>query len=143
MHIKHETNFVVMPDMCNYMNGMIFGGSFFSQMDLAAATLVSRALHQSECNEAVTHKVNDLVFHDACYCGDIVFLKCEITEVRHKAIVVHVKAYREKRAVVGQKLVATANFVFVTKLNGAFKHHGLKEAFDKEREQAECAFNTK
>lgn len=103
---------------------MIFGGEFFAQMDLAAAMCVSRLLHDSECDSAVTHKFSG-EFLAAAEMGDIIFLRCEVTELRKKAVVVHVSAQREKRAKSGRDVIAIADFVFVTKKNGVFHAHNL------------------
>lgn len=125
MNLKFDTNFTVMPKHCNYMYPMIFGGHFFSEMDLCAACCVNRLLHDSECDSAVTHKFEG-TFHAAAENGDLVFLEAEVTELRTKAVVVSVKAYREKRANAGRDFVADAKFVFVTKKEGQYFPHGLK-----------------
>lgn len=114
-----------MPSDCNYHYPMIFGGAFFAEMDLAAAITVSRLLQDSNCDSAVTHKFEG-EFLSAAECGDIIFLNCEIVELRKKAVVVEVIAKREKRAKKGQDLIAKAKFVFVTKKNGEFCPHGLE-----------------
>jgi acyl-CoA hydrolase len=57
--------------------------------------------------------------------GDIIFLSCLVVELRKKAIVVDVEAYRERRAKAGRDLIAKANFVFVTKKDRQFYPHGL------------------
>jgi acyl-CoA hydrolase len=124
MNLEFETNFTVMPTDTNYHYPMIFGGAFFSKMDLAAACAVSRLLHDSECDSAVTHKFEG-EFFSAAKCGDIIFLKCKIVELRKKAIVVEVVATREKRATKGADLIAKAKFVFVSKKDEEFCYHGL------------------
>lgn len=124
MNLKFDTNFVVMPKHTNYMYPMIFGGHFFSEMDLCAASAVTRLLHDSVCDSAVTHKFEG-TFHAAAESGDLVFLEAEITELRHKAVVVEVKAYREKRTHPGRDFVAQAKFVFVTRKDGKYHPHGL------------------
>ncbi len=103
---------------------MVFGGAFFAELDKAAAVCVSRALHDSECDSAVTHKYEG-TFHKPTYAGDIIFIDCEIVELRKKAIVVRVSAYREKHAVKGRDFVAEANFVFVSRKEGQYHPHGL------------------
>lgn len=133
MNLTYTTSFTVLPKDCNYHIPMIFGGEFFSRMDLAAAACVSRLLHDSECDSAVTHKF-DGEFLAAAEMGDIIFLNCEVVEIRYKAVKVEVKAYREKRATAGQELIATANFVFVTKKVGVFCRHLLPE-YKKEKNE--------
>lgn len=125
LNLRFETNFVVMPQDLNYMQPMIFGGAFFSKMDLCAACCVSRLLHDSECDSAVTHKFEEGVFHAAAELGDLIFIESQIIELRKKAVVLVVKAFREKRAVRGRDFIAQAKFVFVTKKDGKFHPHGL------------------
>lgn len=125
MNTHFDTTFVVMPSHCNYMFPMVFGGHFFSEMDLCAASAVSRLLHDSECDSAVTHKFSG-VFHDAAMCGDLIFLHAVITELRVKSVKVSVKAYREKRSEKGRDFIAESEFVFVTKKDGKFHPHGLQ-----------------
>lgn len=125
MNLEFKTTFVVMPAHCNYMFPMVFGGHFFSEMDLCAASAVSRLLHDSICDSAVTHKFSG-TFFDAAMCGDLIFLEAKITELRNKAVKVKVEAYREKRAESWRDHIAEAEFVFVTKKDGEFRSHGLK-----------------
>ena len=120
-----ETAFTVMPKHCNYLLPMIFGGALFSEMDLCAACCAARALQDSECDSAVTHKC-DLTFHAAAELGDIIFLKSTIIELRRKAIIMWVEAKREKRNKKGSDFLAEAKFVFVSKKNGEFAQHGLE-----------------
>lgn len=57
MELEFEDNFLVMPDDTNANSPMIFGGAFFSKMDLCAAKAVRRLLYSSEnCSASVTHK---------------------------------------------------------------------------------------
>lgn len=124
-NLEFETNLVIMPSDTNYHFPLIFGGAFFSKMDLAAAACVSRALHDSECNSAVTYKVTNLTFHKPTYCGELIFIKCKIVGATHKSLTIDVRCYRERRAIAGQDFVAEGRFVFVTKLNDEFHPHGL------------------
>jgi acyl-CoA hydrolase len=126
MNLHFESNFTVMPDQCNYMFPMIFGGAFFSQIDLCAACCVTRLLHDSLlADSSVTYKVLDLTFHRAAECGDIIFMEADVVELRHKSVTVAIKAYREKRAKPGREFIADATFVFVTKKGDEFVNHGL------------------
>ena len=124
--LTFETNFVVMPSDCNYMMPMIFGGAFFSKMDLAAACCVHQILQLTECDSAVTHKFNG-TFHAAAQMGDIVYIKCRITDVRTKAITVNVEAYSQSRTskLIEKKSVATAEFIFCSRKNGEFHPHNI------------------
>lgn len=125
MNLVFENSFTVMPTHCNYMFPMIFGGAFFSELDLCAACCVNRLLHDSECDSAVTHKVLDLTFHKPAFAGDIIFMKAVVTELRNKSITVTVTAEREKRASPGRDHIVDAKFVFVSKKDGEYHPHGL------------------
>jgi acyl-CoA hydrolase len=103
---------------------MIFGGHFFSEMDLCAASCVSRLLHDSECDSAVTYKFEG-TFHAAAEMGDLILLRAEVVELRRNAVVVLVKAYLEHRAKAGSDFVAEARFVFVTRKEEKYHPHGL------------------
>ena len=122
---KDATSFVVMPKDLNYM-GIIFGGAFMSQLDLAAATLVNRAVRISpNVDKAVTYKF-EVEFSKPCFEGDIVTIKSEIVEVRKKAIGIKLKAYRESRTDSEKELVAVCNTVFVTMNENNYVNHGLE-----------------
>lgn len=115
MELEFEDNFLVMPDDTNANSPMIFGGAFFSKMDLCAAKAVRRLLYSSEnCSASVTHKFEGS-FHRPCYLGDLIRLNGKIVELRHKAVVVDVVAHRENKN--GLELVAEAKFVFVSITN--------------------------
>lgn len=124
-NITFENSFIVMPKDCNYMFPMIFGGAFMSQLDLCAAACVTRLLHDSECDSAVTYKVLDGIFHLACEAGDMVFMKATVVELRNTAIVVQVTAFRERRNDPNRERAADFKFVFVSKRNGQYFPHGL------------------
>jgi acyl-CoA hydrolase len=127
--MKFETNFTVLPRDCNYMQPLIFGGEFMARLDIAAAQCVTQLLQHSdtECDNAVTYKAN-FEFHKPSFQGDTIFINCEITELRYKAVKVEVKAYRTPR--VGKfpkrEHVATAEFVFVTRIGDKYAFHGLQ-----------------
>lgn len=121
----NKTSFVVMPKDLNYM-GIIFGGVFMSQLDLAAATLVNRAIRVSDTSDkAVTFKF-DVEFSKPCFEGDIVTIESEIVELRKKAIVVKLKAYREPRTDSVKELVAVCNTVFVSMNENHYVNHQLE-----------------
>lgn len=112
MNIEFESNFVVLPKHTNYMYPMIFGGAFYSELDLCAATCVNRFLFDSKCEAAVTHK-SDVTYTGPCYAGDIIFMKAKIVDVGKKSVVVEVVADRERRGSPERDRVANAKFVFV------------------------------
>ena len=126
MNLKFSNSFIVMPKDCNYHFPMIFGGAFMSELDLCAAACVSRFLLDSECDSAVTYKVNNITFHGAAQSGDMIFMDAEIAQVRVHAIVVKVKALREKRNNPERDHIADAEFVFVSRKGDKVHPHGLK-----------------
>lgn len=109
----YENSFVVLPKHANYHSPMIFGGEFFAQLDLCAATCVNRFLHDSDCETAVTHKA-EVTFLAPCYVGDIIFMKARVASTGKKSIVIDVTAERERRQSAERDLVATVKFVFVS-----------------------------
>jgi acyl-CoA hydrolase len=114
MNLRFATNFTVMPMQTNYNYPMIFGGAFFAEIDLCAAQCVNRLLHDSPtCRTCVTHKA-EVTFHKPCYAGDLIFLEAEVAELRHKAVKVLVKAFRERCGSSTRDFVAESTFVFVT-----------------------------
>jgi acyl-CoA hydrolase len=131
-----ETNFTVLPKDCNYMTPLIFGGEFLARLDLAAAGCVQQLLQSTptNCDNAVTYKVNT-TFHKPSYMGDLIKLYAEIVELRAKAIKVQVEAHRIPRTVAGVGTaalknpepihVASAEFVFITRLGEKYWAHGL------------------
>jgi acyl-CoA hydrolase len=112
-----EMSFVVFPEDANSLTPLIFGGAFFSKMDLCASRCVNRKLYQSEnCDTAVTHKFSG-TFQKPCYLGDLIFLNAEIVEIRDKSIAVRVVASRETKdpeQLFKREVVAFADFVFVS-----------------------------
>ena len=124
MQTQDQTSFIVMPKDLNYM-GIIFGGAFMSQLDLAAATLVNKAIRESQiADKAVTYKF-EVEFSKPCFEGDIVTIESKITELRKKAIAVKLKAYRETRTDETKELVAVCNTVFISMSGHNYVNHGL------------------
>jgi len=113
MNTKFETNFTILAANANDEYPLIFGGHFASQMDLCAAQTARRFLHESECDNAVTHKM-EIEFAKPCYVGDLVYLSGEIVSTGKKSIVIQVRAERERRGIPGRDFVALARFVFVS-----------------------------
>lgn len=98
MNTTFETNFMVMPTDANHLSPLIFGGAFFSQMDLCAANTVRRFLYDSEtATGAVTHKVLNLTWFKPCYVGDLVYLRGQVVSWGQKSVSVEVLAEREEK----------------------------------------------
>lgn len=122
---KHSTSFVVMPKHLNYM-GIIFGGTFMSELDLASAVIVNKAVRNSDtADKAVTFKF-DVEFVKPSFEGDIIYINTEIEEVRRKAIRVKFEAYREARKSGDRERVASGKTVFVTMKNNDYVNHNLE-----------------
>jgi acyl-CoA hydrolase len=135
MNTEFETNFTVMPKHANYMYPMIFGGAFYSEIDLCAAVCVNRFLNDSDCESSVTHR-SEVTYLAPCYVGDIIYLKSKIVSAGKKSIVVEVNAERESRGSTERDKVARGLFVFVAIEHTRdvqdkpkrlpYKNHGLK-----------------
>ena len=110
MSVEFENHFTIMPKDTNYMFPMVFGGAFFSEMDLTAANCVKKCLQKSENKnlKAVTHKAN-VCWLKPTWLGDIVKMKAEVVSLGKKSIVVKVLAFIDDNNV-----VAEAEFVFVS-----------------------------
>lgn len=125
MQTELTTFFTVLPKHCNHHMPMIFGGHFMAEMDIAAAILVAKLLTDSTtATYAVTYKYEG-TFFAAAQMGDIIELRCKITEVRKRGIGVEVCAYRQKRNQKEVEYIAKSNFVFVSKNGDKFVEHGL------------------
>jgi acyl-CoA hydrolase len=85
VNLEYENSFSVLPKHCNWQMPMIFGGVFMSELDLCAAAAVSRLLHDTECDSAVTYKAS-FTFHLPAEMGDLIFMKATIVELRTKAV---------------------------------------------------------
>lgn len=111
---KYQTSFTVMPVHTNWHYPLIFGGAFFSQLDLCAANTVRRFLYASQtCEAAVTHKA-EVSFCKPTYAGDLINLTGEVVSAGKKSVVVTVRAYRENHQKQEPDFVAEAQFVFVS-----------------------------
>lgn len=121
-----ETTFTVFPHMTNYMYPMVFGGEMLSQMDIAAAMNVRRALYDSPtgCDNAVTVHCTDINFLVGAQVGDLILLKSEIYQVGTKSISVQVEGYRERAD--GVEKLCDGRFIFVAQKDGSSHAHGLE-----------------
>lgn len=127
--MKAHSEFKVLISDCNQQKlrdgrPMVFGGAVLAQLDLVAAIAVKRALVDSECDSAVTHKVDNVVFHRPVGVGDLVVFDAEVLYAGGTFITVEVKAYLEE----GEKKYkfAESMFTFVSKKNGEYRNHNLK-----------------
>jgi len=125
LEIEDTTNFVVMPPDTNYMD-IIFGGFFMAKLDIAAATVVTRAVRFSEiCDKAVTHKF-EVEFVKPCFVGDIVTIHSRIDYIGRKSIIVKQLAHKETREDATKIIVASSTAIFVTMNGNQFLNHELE-----------------
>lgn len=116
-----ETTFFVMAPDTNHTSRIVFGGKVMAEMDKVAFCEVLRFLADkgSECKEAVTFKVEDLVFHCPAYLGDIVYLSAFLVpETGSKSIVVNVKGNVWRKEDDTMLQFCAAKFVFVSIKDG-------------------------
>jgi acyl-CoA thioesterase YciA len=115
LNLEFQSNWTIMPEDCNYMLPMVFGGASFAKADIAAAMCVKRLLVASPtCKGAVTYKIADFTWHKPTYLGDLIYVYAKVIEGGYKSLVVYVKAYQEKRDSLKKALMAEGKFVFVT-----------------------------
>jgi len=114
---QFDTNFTIMPTETNYMSPLVFGGSFFSHLDMAAAQAANRVLHSSPIAKAAVTHVATVQFLKPCYMGDLIHIHAEVVEVHKKSISINVTAHREKPGSGIQEVAAVAKFVFVSILD--------------------------
>lgn len=107
---------------------LIFGGKFAAELDLCCAVCVGKLLAENDtpADNAVTHKMS-IEFHKPSYMGDLIEMVSEVVETRHKAVVVKIRAYRTPRRAKKPtaQLVATGEFVFVTRKGDEYCNHNL------------------
>jgi len=109
MNLTFETNFLVLPKHANHHFPLMFGGEFFSEMDLCAVSCVERFLKDSPtCTSAITHKFTG-EFLKPPYVGDLIYLEAEILETRNKSIRLNVTAKRDENDV-----LAKVEFVYIS-----------------------------
>jgi acyl-CoA hydrolase len=124
--LKFNNAFVVLPKHCNYMYPLIFGGAFMAELDLCAAVLANKIVKMTnDVDNAVTYKA-DITFEAPSYSGDVIHMEAQATELRKKSISITVYAYREPRDTEQRKLVAVANFVFITRIGEVYHPHNLE-----------------
>jgi acyl-CoA hydrolase len=107
---------------------IIFGGKFLCELDIAAASAVRQVLRYSECDSAVTYKITNLTFLGPSYNGDTIHIEATIKEVRERAIVISVRAFREPKNQKGEpifEMVCTSEFVFISTKDGKPHPHGI------------------
>lgn len=136
MTIKtHETNFIVMPKDCNWMDEgkLIFGGKMLAEMDLCAAGLIKKVLRSSPCDSAVTVGVNDVSFIRGARAGDLVVLKATLWNTgkelnKSKSIDIKIEGWIDSNE--GMLKKCEGMFSWVARKNGEFSYHELPKFRD-------------
>jgi acyl-CoA hydrolase len=106
-----KTTFTIMPSDANYMYPLVFGGAFFSQIDLCAAITARDYLIKNnyQFKQAITHTAN-VVWFKPSYVGDIIELNGQVTSIGEKSLVIQVVASRKY----SNDVIARADLVFVS-----------------------------
>lgn len=123
---EYSTSFTVFPDHTNYNDPpSIFGGKMLAEMDNAAAMACRRALYSTDCTDAITVAVNDVVFLRPAYIGEMVHLEATVIGVGDKSLTVRVICRREDKG--GKiEMMAQSMFVFCARKQGKPHPHGLE-----------------
>lgn len=125
MITEHETNFIVMPKDCNWMDEgkLIFGGKMLKEMDLVAAGLIRKVLRNSDCDSAVTFAINDVVFTNGAKSGDLVLLKANIWNTGKKSIDIKIEGWIDRDE--GMIPKCQGVFTWLSRKDGVFTPHKL------------------
>jgi acyl-CoA thioesterase YciA len=99
---------LAMPKDTNAL-GDIFGGWLMSHADVAGAVLAMRRA----AGRVVTVAVNEFVFVQPVYVGDVVAFHCEVEKVGRTSLTVCVEAYSERQSGAESVKVATARITYV------------------------------
>ena len=99
---------LAMPKDTNGL-GDIFGGWLMSQVDVAGAVHAMRRA----AGRVVTVAVNEFVFLQAVYVGDVVSCYTEVARVGRTSLTVNVDVYSERQSGAESVHVATARITYV------------------------------
>lgn len=99
---------LAMPKDTNGL-GDIFGGWLMSQVDVAGAVLAQRRA----AGRVVTVAVNEFVFLQPVYVGDVVACYTELQRVGRTSITVQVEVFSERQSGAESVKVATAVLTYV------------------------------
>jgi len=124
---SHEHSFTVLPQDCNPFQ-TLFGGKALSEMDLCAAALARCLTYSNDCEGAVTVKVDEVVFKEPGFVGDLIRMYAKVTNLGTSSATISVEVVREDLT---GKLMSMlgATFTFVTVKDGkAHPHNRWLEA---------------
>lgn len=99
---------LAMPKDTNGL-GDIFGGWLMSQVDVAGAVLAARRAG----GRVVTVAVNEFVFLQPVYVGDVVACYTEVERVGRTSLTVRVEVFSERQSGAESVKVATARLTYV------------------------------
>lgn len=99
---------MMMPRDTNY-HGTIFGGIILSLIDQAAGVCAALRAHSG----VVTLKLNEVIFHEPVFVGDLVSVYAEVLGVGRTSIKVRTEVYAHRRDEGVPVHVTSAELVFV------------------------------
>ena len=92
-------------------HGTVFGGVILSYIDVAGGV---EAVRHTKHERFVTVAMNEVIFHEPVFIGDLVSFYAATTRVGNTSITVHVDVEAERFGNKGQKvLVTSADLTFV------------------------------
>jgi len=98
----------LMPKDTN-VHGTIFGGVLLSYIDLAAAVAA-----RAHCDLMVTVKMNEVVFHEPVFVGDLVSFYADVVRIGNTSITMKVTVEAQRwRGAGGAVKVTDAEVVYV------------------------------
>lgn len=112
-----ENSFIVMSPDTNHTSNVVFGGKVLAEMDKIAFIETIKFLNDrnSDCDEAVTYKVDGVEFLCPPYIGDIIELRASVLNYGYKSVIVEVTGdvWRPKKKI--REKFCKGTFVFITK----------------------------
>lgn len=92
-------------------HGTVFGGVILSYIDVAGGV---EAVRHTKHERFVTVAMNEVIFHEPVFIGDLVSFYAETTRVGNTSITIHVDVEAERFGNKGQKVrVTSADVTFV------------------------------
>ncbi len=92
-------------------HGTVFGGIILSYIDVAGGV---EAVRHTKHERFVTVAMNEVIFHEPVFIGDLVSFYAETVKVGNTSITIHVEVEAERFGNKGQKVrVTSADLTFV------------------------------
>lgn len=92
-------------------HGTVFGGVILSYIDIAGGV---EAVRHTKHERFVTVAMNEVIFHEPVFIGDLVSFYAETMKVGNTSITIHVEVEAERFGNKGQKVrVTSADLTFV------------------------------